>query len=64
MYDDFTSGSSGVRRNLGLVTLLQVHAVAVAADGIKRTPCVMPPAQNAMRAEEDVREGYEGYWRY
>ena len=42
---------------LGLFTLLQVGAVAFAATEMKKSPCEIPPGQNAMRAEQDVERG-------
>lgn len=39
---------------LGLFIMLQVNDVAFATNEIKRSPCEIPPGQNAMRAEQNV----------
>lgn len=49
--------SSGTLLFLWLFTLLQVGDVAFAAKEMKRSPCDIPPGQNAMRAEENLGRG-------
>lgn len=40
--------------SLGLVTLLQAGCASTAGDKLTRTPCEIPPGQNAMQAEQDA----------
>jgi len=49
--------SGGTLLFLWLFTLLQMSDVAFAAKEMKRTPCDIPPGQNAMRAEENLGRG-------
>ena len=49
--------SGGTLLFLGLFTMLQVSDITFAANAMKRSPCEIPPGQNATRAEEDVERG-------
>ncbi len=42
---------------LGLFTMFQASDVSFAINGVKPTPCEMPPGQNALRAEQDQERG-------
>lgn len=49
--------SGGTVLVLGLFTMLPLSDVAFAATEMKRSPCDIPPGQNAMRAEENLGRG-------
>ena len=42
---------------LGLCTVFHMSDIALAASGVKKPPCEIPPGQNALRAQQDQERG-------